>query len=321
MRRAGLLALLVGCWGCGRTGAGSAAVERPRDGAAEASLAENDADTVPAPEAAATETGDAAPASPGAAGAAVEQAAAWACPLGPIVAAAAFDPRVPAGRYDLAFTYRQEKYPTMERYMTQTHVGRAELTLSDDGTFEGCLGMTIGSYGSVSEYESPDGERHVHRDERRQLQWMAGRWEQAADGVRLVLERVAWNTCRPTPDAPPSPVPAWQLVCGMLEANDKLPVRALACRAMQHLPWLEEAGLDLGDGARAGPWSLRLSPGPLVTGDDWLLPCGPWVLFGAAPGLTVESADGPRDERPVVTFTAGAAPFEPAAFLPDESSP
>ena len=44
--------------------------------------------------------------------------------------------------------------------------------------------------------------------------------------------------------------------------------------------------------------------------------CGPWLLLGASPGLTVSVAEGDSDEGPKFRFTAGVRPMDPEDYLP-----
>lgn len=239
---------------------------------------------------------------------------AWACPLGPVVGSLALQPKVEAGLYEAELDYSQDSLPTMERTFSHDITGRAWLRLDPTGAFEACLGLRETRSASVSKYASRDGEHHTSEDERRSLIHLRGEWTSRGDGARLVVRHLAWSECAATAEAM-TPYEGAQLVCGSLPAAPPLPVSALACRALGALPGLESAGLELNSGRRAGAWALRQSPMDRGAPDP-SPPCGPWLVFGASPGLTIRSEEGRHDERPTVTFSAGARPMVLKAYLP-----
>lgn len=237
---------------------------------------------------------------------------AWACPFGPVLGGAVIQPQVDSGRYELEASYSQDSLPTMERqYINAVH-GRAAATLGEDGTFEICLGEAETQRASVSRYASEDKQDHTSLTQHATLMHLRGRWTQASDGARLTVTAMGYDECT-APAEQMSPYGPVSLVCGSLPASAQNPVPALACRAMGQLHGLETLGLDLGTSRRAGPWQLRTQPmerGPA----DAEPPCGPWLLLGASPGLTVRSEEGPRDEAPKLSWISGVQPMELEEF-------
>src|SRR5262245_37590650 len=66
---------------------------------------------------------------------------AWACPLGPFSGATEIDPSVPAGTYQAGYRFSREKFITMEHDIREATVGAASITLAEDGSMTGCLGI------------------------------------------------------------------------------------------------------------------------------------------------------------------------------------
>lgn len=241
---------------------------------------------------------------------------AWACPFGPVLAGAVLQPDVKPGRYTVELSSSQDALPTMERAYTHGVHAAAWLDLGDDGRFEACLGVDETQTASVSEYASHDGQPHRSRTQNATLLHLRGAWAQRYDGARLSVDRVGWGDCA-QPAEQMSPYGAVPLVCGSLPASPPLPVATLGCRALGHLPSLETAGLELGASRRAGAWALRFPP--MDRGEPDPAPaCGPWLLFGAEGGLTVRVEEGPRDEGPSRSFSAGARALDPAEFQPTQ---
>ena len=252
------------------------------------------------------------PASPAVAGPPAQGAPAWACPMGPVVGKARIDAKVPAGVYQAAFAYSRSVFLTTERSFTDEYRGQGTITLAEDGALSACLGTETSRAGSVGRYESPDGKDHSSGSQDRALLGMTGRWRSTGDGAHLTIDRVAWGRCDTPADAS-SPVSDWQLACGLLAQAGPLPGAALACRAVGDGPSFDDVALDLGANRRAGAWPLRdpvLGHGK----PDPRPACGPWLLAGADPGLTV-TAEGRDDEVPTITFSAGAPTFNPKRYL------
>jgi hypothetical protein len=237
---------------------------------------------------------------------------AWACPVGPVVGAKELDPTVAAGTYQGGYAFSRAKFITMEHDISENVRGAATLTLAEDGSLSGCIGIDDASVGRISRYASPDKQDHTNRQGSRTLLGLRGRWQPSYDGARLMVERIGWKGCD-APEAEMSPSPV-QLVCGLLAATPRLPTRALACRAIGYWPQIEKVTFDLGEGKRAGAWSMRWD----LTGreaPDPHPPCGPWLLLGEAPGLMVVETDDAQAELPTVTFTSGTPEFDRGSFV------
>lgn len=238
---------------------------------------------------------------------------AWACTFGPLLGGAVLQPQVEPGLYESELFFSQRALPTMERSYVHSVHGRTWMKLGADGSFEACLGADEGQTASVSQYASDDGQPHTSHTDTRTLLHLRGAWAQAYDGARVTVAHMGWGDC----EAPAEKMSAYgtaPLVCGSVPAAPPMPVSALACRALGQLPGLETLGLELGSSSRAGSWALRYSPMDRG-GLDPAAPCGPWLLLGAAPGLTVRSEEGDRDDRPTVTLSAGVQPMKTADFL------
>ncbi len=238
---------------------------------------------------------------------------AWACDFGPKLGGAILSGDVKPGRYDLEAGYSQSGFFTMERTFGNSFGARAWVDLAADGSFEACIGVDQVQTSSVSQYASDDGKPHSSRSQNRTLQHLKGTWKAGYDGARLSVARIGYNDCGP--DGTMSPYGVVQLVCGALPASATLPTEALACRALGSMSTLENIGLELGSSRRAGSWALRYPPMERGESDPAPL-CGPWLLLGASPGLTVSVAEGDRDEGPKFRFTAGVRPMDPADYLP-----
>lgn len=243
--------------------------------------------------------------------AATAEPPAWACELGPKVGGAVLSATVKPGRYDLEAGYSQSGFITMERTFGHSTRGRAWVDLGQDGSFEACIGVEQVQTSAVSQYASDDGQPHSSRSQSRTLQHLKGNWKASYDGARLSVTEMGFNDCGP--EGTMSPYGVVQLVCGTLRASASLPTDALACRALGQMSTLENIGLELGSSRRAGSWTLRYAPMDRGPADPAPL-CGPWLLLGAAPGLTVSVQEGDRDEGPQLRFTAGARPMVAADF-------
>jgi hypothetical protein len=220
-----------------------------------------------------------------------------------------------AGSYD----YGQSKYPTREIYIGKSVQGRSLLTLEKDQSASGCFAVFFKDYYSKSRYASRDGKDHTTDEKKRWLLGIKGKWTPGPQGVIVELDTKDPKACRTEKNNSQHDLPV-KLACMAIEKNDRLPVAGLLCKIERAPYWIENNGLDLGLSDRAGAWVLRQDPslrslqGP-AEGN------GPWLLFGARPGLLVESRDERRDKSPRVSFKKEKVVLIPRNYLPRPPKP
>jgi hypothetical protein len=236
--------------------------------------------------------------------------------LGPMLGAKVVTSAPKAGSYAAAYRYGMNKYPTMEINISKSINGSARLELKPDGSVEGCVGVVAGRRFSESKYSSPDGKHHSRDEDEYWLAGFRGTWEKREDRALVRIGRFWRDACDTSRGEGDSMGPI-ELECRTIAPNERLPVATLACRVEKSLRLLEEIAINPADTERSGPYTLQVEPRGHTSPDTGR----PWWLFGAAPGLKIESEDDRHADQPVVTFTKGEVSIVEARYKRREPRP
>jgi hypothetical protein len=218
------------------------------------------------------------------------------------------------GRFEAAYDYDFERYPTREIHVVDEIDGHVILVLDPGGPVTACFaGRHVHAY-SRSRHASHDGEEQRERRDDRFI--LGGRGVARSDGERMVvtIDEFWRGSC--TPNAESRERGSLVLTCAHLREDEFLPMNMLACELTEPTRGLDRLAVSILDTPRAGPYTLQddgTFREPFERGT-------PWLLLGGRPGLLVQS----RDERhgpPQVALELSERPFVEANFRPVEGEP